>query len=127
MKYRDYNPKRDKEAVHRIWREVGWLKKGKEEAMDLHVESGRAIVADVNNEAECLVATVPGTIRYVNEELPFFGITGVTTSRIARKQGLAKQLTAMMVAIEYKYLYMGNLWCLKNKFHLIRKNRVYLA
>jgi len=100
MKYRNYDPKRDKEAVHRIWREVGWLEKDKEEVMDLQVESGRAIVADVNNEAECLVTTVPGTIRYLNEELPFFGVTGVTTSRIARKQGLAKRLTAMMVAIE---------------------------
>jgi len=100
MKYRNYDPKRDKEAVHRIWGEVGWLEKGKEEVMDLHVETGRAIVADVNNEAECLVTSVPGTVRYLNEELPFFGVTGVTTSRIARKQGLAKRLTAMMLAIE---------------------------
>ena len=29
MKYRNYNPKRDKDAVHRIWREAGWLEKGK--------------------------------------------------------------------------------------------------
>jgi len=100
MKYRNYDPKRDKKAVHRIWHEVGWFEKGKEEAMDLRVEGVRSIVAEVNNEAECLVAAAPGAIRYLNEELPFSGITSVVTSRIARKQGLAKRLAAMMVAIE---------------------------
>ena len=23
--FRDYNPKKDREAVHRIWKEIGWL------------------------------------------------------------------------------------------------------
>ena len=100
MKYRNYDPKRDKTAVHRILREVGWLEKGKEEVVDLWFQGARAIVAEVDNEAECLVAAAPGTIRYLNEELSFSGITAVTTSRIARRQGLAKGLTAAMVAIE---------------------------
>ncbi|MFQ6065700.1 MAG: GNAT family N-acetyltransferase [bacterium] len=100
MKYRNYDPKRDKTTVHRILREVGWLEKGKEGAADLRLESARAIVADVDNEAECLVTALPGTIRYLNEELPFSGIADVATSRIARRQGLAKGLTAVMVAIE---------------------------
>lgn len=55
--------------------------------VDLQIECSRAIVADINNEAECLVAAVPGTIRYLNEELLFSGITSVTTSRIIRRQG----------------------------------------
>ncbi len=100
MKYRQYDHKRDKKAVQRIWHEIGWLEKGKEEAVSLHIKSGRAIIIEVNNEAECCATAVPGGIHYLNEELPFSGITGVATSRIARKQGLAKQLTAMMVAIE---------------------------
>lgn len=100
MKYRQYDHKRDEKAVQRIWREIGWLEKGKEEVANLHIKSGRAIITEVNNEAECCVTAVPGSIHYLNEELPFSGITGVATSRIARKQGLAKQLTAMMVAIE---------------------------
>ena len=100
MKYRQYDHKRDKKAIQRIWREIGWLEKGKEEIASLHIKSGRAIIIEVNNEAECCATAVPGSIHYLNEELPFSGITGVATSRIARKQGLAKQLTAMMVAIE---------------------------
>ncbi len=100
MKYRHYDPKKDKKAGYRIWREIGWLEKGKEEIMDLYIQCGRTIVALINNEAECLVTAIPGSIRYLNEELPFSGLAGVTTSRIARRQGMAKQLTAMMVAIE---------------------------
>ncbi len=100
MKYRQYDNKRDEKAVQRIWREIGWLEKGKEEVANLHIKSGRAIITQVNNEAECCVIAVPGGIRYLNQELPFSAITSVATSRIARKQGLAKQLTAMIVAIE---------------------------
>ncbi|GAH44798.1 unnamed protein product, partial [marine sediment metagenome] len=100
MKYRQYDHKKDKKAVQRIWYEIGWLEKGKEEVVNLHIKSGRSIIAKIDNEAECFATAVPGSIRYLNEELPFSGITGVATSRIARKQGLAKQLTAMIVAIE---------------------------
>ncbi|MFQ6089338.1 MAG: GNAT family N-acetyltransferase [Candidatus Methanofastidiosia archaeon] len=98
MEFRNYDPKKDKEAVHRIWREIGWLEEGKEEAMNHLVACGRALVADINGEAECLVTTAPGTIRYLGEELPFSSITGVTTSRIARKKGLATRLTAHAMA-----------------------------
>jgi hypothetical protein len=100
VRFRDYDPPKDKDAVHRIWREVGWLEEGekKAEAVDLLVECGRALVAEVNGEAECLVTTAPGTIRYLDEELPFSAIAGVTTSRVARKQGLAGRLTARAIA-----------------------------
>ena len=98
MKIRTYNPEKDKTAVHRIWRETGWLEKDKEELMDICLESSRALVADLDGEAECLVVTAPGTIRYLEEELPFCCVTGVTTSRIARKQGFAKRVTALSVA-----------------------------
>lgn len=98
MKARRYNPEKDKNAVHRIWREIGWIEKDKEDMVDILVESSRALVAEINGEAECLVVTAPGTIRYLDEELPFCCVTGVTTSRIARKQGLAKGLTALSVA-----------------------------
>ena len=100
MEFREYDPKRDKEAVHRIWREIGWLEEGKEKAMDLLIGCGRTLVAEIDGEAESLVTTVPGTIRYLEEELPFSGIAGVSTSRIARGQGLASRLTARAVAAD---------------------------
>jgi hypothetical protein len=100
IKLRDYDPSKDKDAVHRIWHEVGWLEKDKEEAADLVIECGRALVAEVNGAAECLVNTAPSTMRYLSEELPFSAITGVTTSRIARKRRLARRLTAKAVALD---------------------------
>lgn len=100
MNYRSYNHKKDRKAVHRIWREVGWLEEGKEDAADFLIKSSRAIVADIDNQAESFVAATPGTIGYLNEELPFSGIMNVATSRIARRRGLARRLTTTMVAIE---------------------------
>jgi len=103
VEFRRYDPNTDREAVYRIWREVGWLERGnkrQEEAADVIIECGLALVAEINGEAECLVITAPGTIRYLERELPFCGITGVTTSRVARKQGLASRLTALTVAEE---------------------------
>jgi hypothetical protein len=98
VEFRAYNPEKDREAVHRIWRETGWLEKDKEEAMDLFVECGRALVADIAGEPECLVITAPGTVRHLSEDLPLSCVTGVTTSRIARKQGFAGKLTAAAIA-----------------------------
>jgi hypothetical protein len=100
--FRDYDSNKDKEAAYRIWREAGWLEgdEKKEEAVSALIECGRALVAEVNGEAECLVTTVPGTIRYLDQDLSFSCITGVITSRVARKQGLASRLTALVVAAD---------------------------
>ena len=50
--FRQYDLHKDKKAIQRIWREVGWLGKGKakKKAMDLTVECGRALVAEVQGE-----------------------------------------------------------------------------
>ena len=100
MDYRLYDAAKDKEALQRIWREIGWLEKGKEESLDLLLSCSRALVADVSGGPECLVLTTPGTMRYLDEELSFIAVTGVTTSLIARKQGLAKRLLAEALAAE---------------------------
>jgi len=99
MGFRAYEPDRDKDAVCRIWREVGWLEK-KEEILDIFISAGRAMVAEAGGSAECLVLTEPGTMRYLDTDLPFCAVTSVTTSRIARKQGFAKRLTAETVALD---------------------------
>ncbi len=98
--FRHYDPEKDKEATHRIWHEVGWLEKDKdkEAAMDTFVACGRALVAEVAGEAECLVLSVPATLRYLEDDLPFLAVTGVTVSRVARKQGLGGHLTAQLIA-----------------------------
>jgi len=99
-KFRDYDPDKDKEAAHRIWREVGWLEKNKEHeaALDRFVACGHALVAEVNGETECMVLSAPGKIHYLDEAMPLLAITGVTVSRVARKQGFAGRMTAQAIA-----------------------------
>ena len=99
MTFRPYDPANDKDAVHRIWREVGWLdEKHQTDVADAFLEAGRAWVAELRGEPECLVTTALTTLRYLDDDLPFGCVTGVCTSRVARKQGLASRLTARAVA-----------------------------
>jgi len=100
MTFRAYDPARDKEAAYRIWREIGWIKRGQEEVMDVALEAGRAMVAEMDGSAECLVSSAKGTLRYLNADLPFAGLTGVATSRVARRQHFAGRLTALTVALD---------------------------
>jgi hypothetical protein len=98
--FRPYDAERDREAAHRIWRETGWIEEGQEEAMDIFVQAGRAMVAEINGEAECLVLSAPGELCYLDQALPFTAVTAVTTSRVARKRGYARRLTARVLAAD---------------------------
>lgn len=98
MVVRDFDPATDREAVRRIWREVGWTTPDKEVCVDRYVQVGTAMVAEVHGEAECCVISAPGTMRFLQEEIPLSAVTGVTTSRVARKMGMAAKLAARVVA-----------------------------
>ena len=102
MKFRSYDPQKDKKAAYRMCHEVGWVGDGKvgEQAIDAFLKGSRALVAEINGEAECLVNSMPGVIRYQDEDLPLSAVTAVLTSRIARRQGLAKRLTAQVIAAD---------------------------
>lgn len=95
---RSYDPDRDFTGVKRVWHEVGWLEKEKDEALKLFLDGVRAWVGELTGGVESLVAAAPGTLRYLDEDLPFAGIAGVTTSRIARHRGLAGRLVAHAIA-----------------------------
>ncbi|MBM3188155.1 MAG: hypothetical protein FJZ90_05470, partial [Chloroflexi bacterium] len=63
MHVRAYDPQQDKEAIRRIWRETGWLKKDQDGTpQDLEAEAGRSMVALIEGSAECLVSSAPGTL-----------------------------------------------------------------
>lgn len=102
MNFRHYDPQKDKKATHRMWQEVGWVGNSIEgkQAVDAFLEGSRALVAEINGEAECLANAMPGVIRYLDEDLPLSAVTAVLTSRIARRQGLAKRLTAQLIAAD---------------------------
>lgn len=91
---RPYHAERDLAAVTRMWREVGWIDDTDGHAMALRnfLDSGFGLVADVGGQAECLVHRTPGSIRHEDTDLPLCAITAVTTSHVARRQGLASAL-----------------------------------
>ena len=95
---RDYDRERDRNAALRILREVGWIEEGKEKQADLSIDAGRAMIAEVDGSPECLVTTAPGALRYLDRDLSFSAVTGVTTSRVARKRGLAARVTSALIA-----------------------------
>ena len=98
MRYREYDPERDREAVRRIWREVGWMESGQEQVVDIFSTNGATIVAELDGEAESVVTTSGGTMRYLREDLDIVIVKFVITGHVARRQGLAGRLTAASLA-----------------------------
>lgn len=101
MTYRDYNSRTDVQAVRRIWLECGWIEDLETEGtfVSQFFEAAEdALVATIDDEAECAVHSTNGTLNYQGEELSLGAVTGVTTSRVARKLGFARELTARMLA-----------------------------
>ena len=56
------------------------------------------IVFRLDGEAECATITALGSMRHLQTDLDLAVVTGVTTSRVARKLGAAKRVTAAAVA-----------------------------
>jgi predicted acetyltransferase len=99
MDIRSFNLKEDIRAVERIWYECGWVE-NPEQASYLKdfLGTGSCIVGCLNGSPECAAHTVPGTLQYLDETLKLCVVTAVTTSRIARKQGFARYMTARQLA-----------------------------
>jgi predicted acetyltransferase len=93
-----YDPAKHKDAIHRLWREVGWQQDDGEESIDFRLAAGKGWVAEINGEAEAIGHTSRGILKYKEEDLETSCVTSVATSRIARKQGFATHLTAHCVA-----------------------------
>lgn len=101
MTYRDYDPDKDLTAVQRIWKEVGWI--NDIETDGIYVDTffraaNDALVATIDGEAECAVHGMHGEMMYQDQPLALGAVTGVTTSRISRKLGFARELTARLIA-----------------------------
>ncbi len=100
-KIREFDAQKDSKSAHRIWREINWLDDDNQEKyLDIFLSDGSGLVAELGGNAECLVTSKAGILRYQKEDLKLSVITSVGTSRIARKQGLAKKLTAKQIAID---------------------------
>lgn len=99
MDIRPFDPDQDIQAVERIWYECGWVENPEEAAFVRDfLGTGSCIVGCLGGTPECQVHTVRGTIQYMDETLDLCAVTAVTTSRVARKQGFARVMTARQLA-----------------------------
>jgi hypothetical protein len=95
---RPYDRERDFAAVVRIWREVGWIDEDDHEPpLERFLDAADVEVGLIDGAAECAVCRASGLIRYEAEDLPLGVVAAVTTSRIARRLGMASVLTARAV------------------------------
>ena len=100
IELRDYDHERDFEAVDRIYHEVGWL--DSDDDSKRHEEHARSVYEGVvfclDGDVECAATTSLGAMRHLETDLDLAVVTGVTTSRVARKLGAAKRVTAAAIA-----------------------------
>ena len=99
-KIRAYSAEKDKKAVQRIWKECGWLGDDKKyaEALDLLLKANNGVVYEMGRSAECLVVSTKARLNHTGTYLSHSAITCVTTSRIARNQGIASKTLAHVLA-----------------------------
>jgi predicted acetyltransferase len=101
MIFRPYDPVQDRPAVHHLWQEIHWIdREAKEDTryMDIFLGASKTLITEVNGAAECLVSSAPGSILHLENEHSMAAVVAVTTSLVARKQGLASRLTAQLIA-----------------------------
>ena len=101
MEIRAYNPEKDFDGVARMWREIGWVDAGdenQEKGLKVFAEQYDSLVAIIDGSPECFVSTGLGSMRYQARDLQLSVVTAVTTSHVARRQGLAKKLAAQSIA-----------------------------
>ena len=95
----DYDHDRDFQAASRIMYEVGWLEDEDDaKAFEAEARASRGWILPIDGQAECVVFTVPGSMRHGATDLGMTAVTGVVTSRIARRLGAASKLTAHALA-----------------------------
>jgi predicted N-acetyltransferase YhbS len=103
MAIRPLELKKDFTAVRRIWEEIGWIDRNDDDDAKFlrkFLKGSRTLAAQLNGAVECTICHCDGTILHQQAELSMAVIAAVTTSTVARKQGLASQLTARVVARE---------------------------
>ncbi|MBN2555860.1 MAG: GNAT family N-acetyltransferase [Anaerolineales bacterium] len=98
MQIRPCNPETDVFQARRIWNQIGWTRSPDDSSRDLFMLAARGMVAEVDNQIECFVTTIPGSLRYLDTDLALTAVTDVATSYTDRKQGLASRLSALQLA-----------------------------
>lgn len=88
----------DLPAIRRIWEEVGWVEDDDDAA---HIEpflaDAAVVAAELDGEAEASGSVHRGTLRHGDDDLDLAVVSSITTSRVGRKQGLARAVLDRLV------------------------------
>ena len=101
MRLRDATPQ-DRDAIHRTWLDAAWLDEGDEDDDEQFArfhDAASWVVGELDDgRTEASASWLPGEVRHVDTDLPFAGVTSVNVGRVARGQGLASGVTALVTA-----------------------------
>ncbi len=89
MEIREYEDD-DLVAVQRVWQECGWVDEDEAEHLADFLTDGDVVVAELDGDAEACTSIHDGTLHHSGTDLTLGVVTSVTTSRVGRKQGLAR-------------------------------------
>lgn len=89
MDIREYEDD-DLDDVRRIWQECGWVDEEEAEHLEDFLVDAHTKVADLDGEVEAATSVHDGTIDHTGTPLPLAAVTAVVTSRVGRRQGLAR-------------------------------------
>jgi GNAT superfamily N-acetyltransferase len=76
--------------VQRIWQECGWVDEDEAEHLDDFLADADTVVAELEGDAEACTSIHDGSLHHTGTDLPLAVVSSVTTSRVGRKQGLAR-------------------------------------
>lgn len=92
-----YQPEAHETATLRNWKEIAWIdpdaKEKDTQVVARCLREWRTLIGLYNGSPEASSSWTPATIRIGTEDLSLCAITGVTTSRYARVEGLASRVT----------------------------------
>lgn len=97
----NYDSDRDLEAVKRLWHEIGWMRDNSDAEQTLlqtELSLGPVRVARIDDVTESIALGANAMLQYLDTELPLAAVTGVATGWVARKKGLARRVTARLIA-----------------------------
>ncbi len=93
--------KSDLSALMRIWHEIGWRDSQSDESknvLEKFMEGCISWVVESHGKPEVVVATMPGSVRYLDNDLSMWAIGAVTVGMPMRRRGAGSRLTSHGVA-----------------------------
>ncbi len=98
MNIRPLNLENDIDQMVKIWQEVGWLSSEEKPVLKILFQAGQGYGADLEDELEATLLSLPADINYEVNLLPVQALSGLVVSPRARRQRIGRNI--MIRALE---------------------------